>query len=116
MAVALAIFGIAFAAFCVWLGVRIVNRRERWAKRTAVMLLVLPTLYVLSIGPVSWLATRKYLPDLALRAAGMFYEPVNWIGQNGPKPFKDAIEWYVKPWEKEQEIIDYERETIDSDF
>jgi len=23
--------GIAFAAFCIWLTVRIVNRRERWA-------------------------------------------------------------------------------------
>ena len=25
---------VAFAAFCVWLGVRVVNRRERWAKWT----------------------------------------------------------------------------------
>jgi hypothetical protein len=33
MASTLAVFCVAFAAFCVWLGVRIVNRRERWAKR-----------------------------------------------------------------------------------
>src|SRR5258708_7942468 len=110
MTIILPALGVAFAAFCVWLAVRIVNRRERWAKWTAVMLLVLPTLYVLSIGPVSWLATRKFLPDLALHAAGILYGPVNWIGQNGPKPFKNAIEWYVKPWEKEQEIIDYQKE------
>jgi hypothetical protein len=34
MAAALSIFGVAFAAFCMWLAVRIVNRRERWAKWT----------------------------------------------------------------------------------
>jgi hypothetical protein len=29
MAVALAVSGVVFAAFCVWLGVRVINRRER---------------------------------------------------------------------------------------
>ena len=29
------IVGFAIAAFCLWLGVRIFNRREKWAKRTA---------------------------------------------------------------------------------
>jgi hypothetical protein len=33
---ALSIIGITFTAFCVWLTVRIINRRERWAKRLAV--------------------------------------------------------------------------------
>jgi hypothetical protein len=32
------VLGVAFAAFSVWLAVRIINRRERWAKRTAVVL------------------------------------------------------------------------------
>jgi hypothetical protein len=31
---------VSIAAFCVWLTVRIVNRRERWAKRTAVAMFV----------------------------------------------------------------------------
>jgi hypothetical protein len=110
MAMSLAIFGVAFAAFCVWLAVRILNRRERWAKRTAVMLVVAPTLYVLSIGPFSWLATRKYLPDLVLSAAGPIYGPVIWIGRDGPTPLKEAIEWYAKQWEKEQEINYYDSE------
>jgi hypothetical protein len=30
----LAVASVAFAAFCIWLGVRIVNRKERWAKWT----------------------------------------------------------------------------------
>ena len=32
---------VAFAAFCVWLTVRIVNRRERWAKWTAAATLLM---------------------------------------------------------------------------
>jgi len=29
------IIGITFTAFCVWLAVQVLNRRERWAKWTA---------------------------------------------------------------------------------
>ncbi len=57
MAIAFAIFGVAFVAFCVWLTVRIVNRRERLAKWTA-GLVGLPVLYVLSFGPACWLTSR----------------------------------------------------------
>lgn len=35
MKIALPILGVAFAAFCGWLAVRIINRRERWAVRLA---------------------------------------------------------------------------------
>ncbi len=45
---------IAFAAFCVWLGVRIVNRRERWAKRTAAVV-ALALVYPISFGPAGWI-------------------------------------------------------------
>src|SRR5262245_46669485 len=34
----LAVFGVTFSAFCIWLTVRIVTRRERWAIWTAVWL------------------------------------------------------------------------------
>ena len=44
--------GTAFAGFCMWLAVRIFNRREKWAKRTAMALVTVPVLYVLSFGPV----------------------------------------------------------------
>ena len=33
----LAVIGVAFAAVCVWLIVRIANRREEWAMATAVV-------------------------------------------------------------------------------
>ena len=76
MALALSVFGFAFAAICVWLTVRIINRRERWAKRTAVGLIVgLPLLYVASFGPACWMiaadgARPAALPNL--------YLPISW--------------------------------------
>jgi hypothetical protein len=42
----LSTLAVAFAAFCVWLTVRIVNRRERWAKWTLAVVVGLPVLYV----------------------------------------------------------------------
>ncbi len=57
MALAMSIFVVAFAAFCVWLIVRVVNRRERWAKWTlAAALLGVPMLYLASFGPVCWIS------------------------------------------------------------
>lgn len=41
MAIALAIFGVAFAAICMWLDVRVASRRKPWARRTAMALLAL---------------------------------------------------------------------------
>src|SRR5436190_4068120 len=38
MTILLPALGVTFAAFCVWLAVRIVNRREGWAERTALTL------------------------------------------------------------------------------
>jgi hypothetical protein len=49
------LFGIALLAFSVWLAVRLVNRRERWVKRTAISLLVgCVLIYPLSLGPVTF--------------------------------------------------------------
>lgn len=38
---------VALAAFCVWLTVRIVNRRERWAKWALAIALALAALFTL---------------------------------------------------------------------
>ena len=56
MTITLPALAVAFAAFCVWLGVRVYNRRERWAKWTLLGTLVgLPALYLASFGPVCWI-------------------------------------------------------------
>ena len=51
-----AILCMTFGAFCVWLLVRIVNRRERWAKRLGAAVVALLLAYPVSIGPAFVLA------------------------------------------------------------
>ncbi len=79
MAVGLSTFGITLAAICIWLTVRIVNRRERWAKWTLAATAVL-ALYVQSWIPMArlgeWLASHDLLPDGAGIALAYFYLPM----------------------------------------
>jgi len=42
MSIVLPALAVAFAAFCIWLALRIVNRRERWAKWTLAVVVGLP--------------------------------------------------------------------------
>src|SRR5580765_999977 len=63
MIVLLSTSAVAFAAFCVWLAVRIINRRERWAKWTlAATIIGTPVLYVASFGPACWITSRVAEP------------------------------------------------------
>lgn len=78
MAIALSIFGLAFAAFCVWIGIRIFNRRERWAKWTAAGV-GLVALYPLSFGPVCWISSQMNFESRMLSA---FYQPIVWTFSN----------------------------------
>jgi len=38
--VAWLLIGLAIAAFAIWLAIRVINRRERWAKRVAIVLVI----------------------------------------------------------------------------
>src|SRR5438552_10005644 len=87
----IAALAMAFAAFCVWLTVRIVNRRERWAKWTAVVV-VLPVLYVASFGPACYISHR-YLPVHPWFCR--LYWPVGWVAVNSPEPINAAIRRYA---------------------
>jgi hypothetical protein len=77
--VAILIAGIAFAAFCVWLGVRVYNRRERWAKKTAICAVVM-VLYVAGLGPACWISSRSGRGGAAL---SFFYRPLTWLTLRG---------------------------------
>src|SRR5262245_37647673 len=68
------IVGVAFASFCLWLAVRIINRREKWAKRTAVGL-ALAMIYPLSVGPVCWITSHM---NIGTRAVWVIYRPLTW--------------------------------------
>ena len=81
-------------AFALWLGVRIVNRRERWAKWTAVLLLVVFVLYPLSSGPTDWLYFHGYLSKPVAEWLGVFYSPSGFFFRNAPRPIQDAYNRY----------------------
>ena len=91
MAVALAIFGATFAAFCVWLTVRIVNRREKWAKRTAVGLALSAVLYVLSFGPACWITSRTHAGASKIR---IVYRPMTWVSLSSNR-LAETLSWYA---------------------
>ena len=90
MGVLLPIFGTAYAASCLWLIVRIVNRRNRWAKWNLAIAVVLPMMYVLSFGPACWLNERGHLPDSDF---GDIYGPILIRLPNGK--LMQPIAWFV---------------------
>src|SRR5579872_6401276 len=104
MVILLSALGVAIGAFCVWLIVRIVNRRERWAKWTAVVLIVVFVVYPLSIGPACWLERRGWIPR---RVTDCAYAPLFYLVRLGATegtfirigPFGGVIVWYVLLWE-----------------
>jgi hypothetical protein len=89
MTIVLPALAVAFAAFCVWLTVRVVNRRERWAKWTLAAVVGLPLLYVLSFGPAdarigpSGLIHRAE-EDRLLHAYEVIYQPIFWAMHESP--------------------------------
>jgi 4-amino-4-deoxy-L-arabinose transferase-like glycosyltransferase len=56
MSIVLPALAVAFAASCVWLGVRIFNRQERWATWTLAVVLLYTAYFV-----ACYLATRGEL-------------------------------------------------------
>lgn len=92
-----AIIAIAFAAFCVWLTVRIVNRRERWANWTLAAVVGVPVLYVASFGPAIWIASPRD-SDISVGPSSMLaiYRPLGWIANETDSPIGRALEWWAR--------------------
>jgi hypothetical protein len=73
---------VAFAAFCVWLGVRVYNRRERWAKWTLAAICGCVFGYPLSAGPIL-LINVHFLGESQVIDA--LYHPLFWLAESGPE-------------------------------
>jgi len=87
MTILLRVLPVAFAAICMWLAVRIVNRREQWAIRVAVPLAAVVA-YPLGLFPACWLVGNKIL---SARIVGAVYEPYFWLEFNGSESIQNAI-------------------------
>jgi hypothetical protein len=60
--------------------------------------LLMPVLYVLSIGPACWLAKHGYLSDDERSPAHLFYTPLIWLHERVPMT-QNALERYVELWD-----------------
>jgi hypothetical protein len=90
--------GVTFAGFCIWLAVRIFSRRERWAKRLAVALVVAQLGYLLSFGLIARLEFRGSLPRSLKPAFEAVYFPFGWGVNFGPQWIRSPIIWYLDLW------------------
>jgi hypothetical protein len=93
-----------FAAFCVWLTVRVVNRRERWAKWTLAAVVGMPVLYFLSVGPALWLSDRLYPSVLSdeqsndlMTVVDITFAPLEWLSEWSPQ-FSELYASYISIW------------------
>jgi hypothetical protein len=93
----ISVYAITVVATCAWLGVRIINRRERWAKWMAGLLVGSCLGYPLSIGPVYWLLARGSFPEWGPRVYGIFYSPLT-VLLSYSKMGSTVIEWYIRLW------------------
>jgi hypothetical protein len=91
-----AILALSIAAFCVWLTVRIVNRRERWAKCALAVVLGGPVMYILCFGPACWFCA--HVTNLPRGPLAIIYWPLVYRGWHyyGPETYviSDYAEWW----------------------
>ncbi len=93
MAILLAVLGVGFPAFCVWLTVRFINRRERWAKWTlAGVALGLLVGYLLSWPWSVPVVHGRSAPPWLETTADVIYRPLMLTIDNSP-------EWVTLRWQ-----------------
>jgi len=86
---------VALVALLIWLSVR--GRRERWAKRAALVIAILLSAYPLSLGPFQWLYVRHKVPNWAVQPMNVVYAPLEWIMFQSPFAGA-ALDLYVGLW------------------
>ncbi len=92
-----------FMAVCIWLTVRVINRRERWAKWSLAAMLSMPILYLASWPPVAraseWLAKHELLPDVMTSLLTIVYYPAaGTVNGYSPDWLKSVMLWYLGIW------------------
>lgn len=62
------------------------------------VLVVLPMLYVLSTGPVVWMAHSGFISESLIPVIGVIYAPLEWVAHNVPV-VGPALDQYVEWWQ-----------------
>jgi len=100
MSIALPALAVAFAAFCVWRAIRLVNRRERLGRRFWITVaLVVLVGYPLSFGPVYWLDLSYHTDTRWIRDAIFLYRlPHDAVIEVLPQAIADVDGAYMDLW------------------
>jgi hypothetical protein len=94
MIIILPALAVSIAALLIWLTIRIVNRRERWAKWAAAgLILLVIAAYPLSVGPV-----LVFAPSLRIRADEFYrcYYPIYWASYRSEIVDQVVFDWYCE--------------------
>jgi hypothetical protein len=67
-----------------------------WTTVVVVVVLV----YLLSLGPATWLNERRHLSNGAMTT---LYAPVLSVYECGPRPIRRATDWYLALWSKKSD-------------
>ena len=62
------------------------------------LLIGLPVLYVLSVGPISWLYNHEVLPRSLVPIYYWFYAPIAFANERGPEWLRQILDWYADLW------------------
>jgi len=92
-----ALAGAALVAFAVWLTVRIINRHERWAKRTAIVIVLVVVAYPISLGPATALWSFCGEPRSWEGRFFITYVPVQMAMYRIPGLGTALNRWYLEP-------------------
>lgn len=72
------------------------HKPDKNAAGLMALLIVLPLVYGLSIGPVGYLLVKFHAPSNWRPYMTAFYQPLIWLGEN--TSFKEPLEAYVGWW------------------
>ncbi len=97
--------GVSFAAFCIWVIIRIVNRREKsrrmiWGTVLATSVLLT---YPLSFGPACRLVEEGVMPYSHLETA---YQPCIQLAIHGAPVLDGPLWWWVEQWGGEDILLE----------
>jgi hypothetical protein len=91
---------VAFTAFCVWLAVRIVNRRKKsgWRFWVMAVLVLVFVAHPLSYGPAVWVSYHVGRTPEDHAFSGHVYLPLFWACRHAPESVQNAFQWYAWLW------------------
>ncbi len=99
MSMLLILVGVVLAAFGIWLMVRIIARKEKWAKRTAAGLVAgIPILYLLGFGAGCRAIAVPLGGTVKMSSQMKIYWPLGALAANRDSSAGAVVRWYMRLW------------------